>query len=148
LVFYQSKPKKDDSMVQMTAVYTGEKHCELRHGPSSSLIETDAPRDNQGRGERFSPTDLVGAALASCVLTTMAIMAEKEGLIIKGASARVQKEMNSDPRRIARLPLEVTMPSGISSENRTRLEAAAKNCPVARSLSKDVELPMTFIYLD
>ena len=64
-------------MVEMSIVYQGEKHCELTHGPSGSKIETDAPRDNMGRGERFSPTDLMGAALASCVLTTMAIVAER-----------------------------------------------------------------------
>jgi len=135
-------------MVEMTAVYTGEKHCELRHGPSGSTIETDAPRDNQGRGERFSPTDLVGAALASCVLTTMALMGEKEGLVLKGASVRIGKEMHPTPRRIARLPLEVTMPKGLKPEDRVRLEAVARSCPVARSLSAEVDLPMTFIYPD
>jgi putative redox protein len=133
-------------MVEMKAVYTGEKHCELTHGPSGSKIETDAPRDNQGRGERFSPTDLVGAALASCVLTTMAIMAERDGIDMRGASARVTKEMNPSPRRIARLPIEVTVPKTVTPDNRARLEAAAHSCPVHRSLATEVDAPISFIY--
>lgn len=135
-------------MVEMTAFYTGEKHCELKHGPSGSSLETDAPRDNHGRGERFSPTDLVAAALASCVLTTMAIMAERDGVELKGASARVGKEMSPQPRRISRLPLTVTMPSGIAADQRRRLEAAAYACPVHKSLSSDVEIKIDFIYPD
>jgi uncharacterized OsmC-like protein len=135
-------------MVEMTALYTGEKHCELTHGPSSSVIETDAPKDNQGKGERFSPTDLMGASLASCILTTMAIMAERDGLDIRGAKARVTKEMNPQPRRVARLPVEIEMPKGISARDRERLEAAANSCPVKRSLHPDVEAPIRFSYPD
>lgn len=135
-------------MVEMFAVYTGEKHCELRHSPSGSALETDAPRDNQGRGERFSPTDLMGAALASCVLTTMAIHGERDGIILKGASARVHKEMQANPRKIARLPLEITMPKGLAPDQRARLEELARTCPVARSLAADIELPMKFVYPD
>jgi putative redox protein len=156
-------------MVKMSVAYQGEKHCELTHGPSGSKIETDAPRDNAGKGERFSPTDLVGAALASCVLTTMAIMAEKEragpGLAtggvkpqsghssappsLSGLTAEVAKDMTaSGPRKIARLPLIVRMPAGLSAEWRKKLEAAAHNCPVRRSLAADVEVPIDFIYPD
>lgn len=135
-------------MVEMKAVYQGEKHCELTHGPSGSSIETDAPKDNMGRGEKFSPTDLMGAALASCALTTMAIVAEKQNIPIDltGAKARVLKGMLSDPRRIGSLPLEITMPKGIPLEYRRPLEAAAQGCPVARSLREDLEAPITFIY--
>lgn len=137
-------------MVEMNAVYQGEKHCELTHAPSRSSIETDAPKDNLGRGERFSPTDLVAAALASCALTTMAIFAEREGLEvdITGARARVLKDMTSNPRRIAALPLEITMPSGIPKEYRARLEEVAHGCPVARSLHADVRVPISFVYAD
>ncbi len=134
--------------IEMNAVYEGDKHCGLTHGPSGSTIETDAPKDNNGRGEKFSPTDLVGAAVASCVLTTMAIMAEKEGLSIKGATAKVVKEMNPNPRRIASLPVEVRMPKGLSAKDRTRLEASAHACPVHRSLHPDVQSPITFFYED
>lgn len=135
-------------MVEMSAVYLGDKHCELTHGPSKSKIETDAPKDNNGRGENFSPTDLVGAALASCILTTMGIMAEKDGLSIKGASARVTKEMQLNPRQIAKLPVTVEMPKGLSVTDRKRLEAAAYTCPVHRSLSPDVQAPISFHYSD
>jgi putative redox protein len=135
-------------MVEMSCVYLGEKRCELVHAPSKSVIETDAPRDNNGLGEKFSPTDLVGAALASCVLTTIAIMAEKDGLSLKGARARVTKEMQPSPRQIARLPVVVEMPAGLSAVDRKRLEAAAHTCPVHRSLSPEVQAPITFTYPD
>ena len=135
-------------MVEMFALYTGDKHCEITHGPSRSSIETDAPRDNQGKGERFSPTDLMGASLASCILTTMAIMAERDGLDIRGAKARVTKEMHANPRRIARLPVDVEMPKGISAKDRVRLEAAAHSCPVHRSLHPEIDAPIRFTYPD
>src|SRR3954462_14138543 len=104
--------RNQHNMVEMHAKYMGEKHCEIVHLPSSSVIETDAPKDNNGRGERFSPTDMVGAALATCVLTTMAIMAERDGINMVGATARVTKTMNPNPRRIAKLPVTVEMPTG------------------------------------
>ena len=133
-------------MVNMSVVYKGEKHCELTHGPSGSKIETDAPKDNQGLGAAFSPTDLVGAALASCILTTMAIMAERDGIDLKGATAQVSKEMTSNPRRIAQLPVEIKMPKYLKPEDRKRLEAAAHSCPVHHSLHPDIQAPITFIY--
>lgn len=133
-------------MVEMKVLYTGDLHCELTHGPSGSTIETDAPTDNNGRGERFSPTDLLGASLASCVLTTMAIMAERNSIDIHGAKARVTKEMNPQPRRVARLAVEVTMPGRVPEKDRARLEAAAHACPVKKSLSPEVETPISFTY--
>jgi putative redox protein len=133
-------------MVNMTAVYKGEKHCDVIHGPSGSKIHTDAPKDNQGLGAAFSPTDLVGAAVASCILTTMAIMAEREGIDLRGATADVSKEMSASPRRIAQLPVTVRMPKTVKPEDRKRLEAAAHGCPVHHSLHPDVKAPITFIY--
>ena len=136
-------------MVEMNGTYVGEKHCEITHGPSGSLLETDAPKDNAGRGEKFSPTDLLGASLLSCILTTMDILAEKEGLgTMKGAKGRVAKEMASNPRRVARLPIELTMPWGIKKEYRPRLEEIAHGCPVKKSLSTEIETPIKFIYPD
>lgn len=135
-------------MVEIKTVYQGDKHCELTHGPSATRIETDAPRDNAGRGERFSPTDLMGAALSSCVLTTMAILAEKEGVNMQGAQAHVVKEMTSSPRRIARLPVEVTMPKGVRIDLRGKIEAAARNCPVAKSLHPEIDAPISFHWPD
>jgi uncharacterized OsmC-like protein len=134
-------------MVKMSVVYQGQKHCELTHGPSGSQIETDAPRDNQGKGERFSPTDLVCAALASCILTTMAIVAERDGVSIEGAKAEAEKHMNPQPRRIATLPVHITLPATLSPVMRQKLENAAMHCPVKKSLHGEVETPITFSYV-
>jgi uncharacterized OsmC-like protein len=135
-------------MVHMSIVYEGDKHCQLTHSPSKSTIQTDAPRDNNGRGEAFSPTDLVGAALGSCILTTMAIFFEKEGLVLKGARAEVEKEMVSDPRRIGALHLKIHMPAGIARERRAALEKIAHDCPVSRSLNPELKIPLQIIYPD
>lgn len=135
--------------VTMTVDYQGSLHCALQHQPSSARIETDAPKDNEGRGEAFSPTDLVGAALASCAITTMAIKAPKEGIRFERARGKVVKEMTSEPpRKIARLTLEIELPAALSAEHRSRLEAIARSCPVALSLSPALELPMRFAYTD
>ena len=85
-------------MVQMSGIYQGEKRCEMTHGPSQANLQTDAPRDNHGKGEAFSPTDMVGAALATCAITTMAIFADKEGVDLKGSHFTVSKEMQVSPR--------------------------------------------------
>ena len=135
------------SMVKMNVVYTGELHCELVHEPSGSRIETDAPKDNMGKGERFSPTDLVGAALASCVLTTMGIVAKRDGVSIEGASATVVKEMVAQPtRRIGSLALKIVLPAALTPDYRKKMENCAHQCPVHQSLHPDVQLPMEFIY--
>lgn len=135
--------------VEMTIEYTGDLHCELTHGPSKSKIETDAPLDNMGRGEAFSPTDLVGAALLSCAITTMAIRGPKEGIPFASARGRVSKTMSSEgPRRIAELLIEIEMPRGLDAKSRARLEEIARNCPVALSLGAELKKPMTFKYAD
>ncbi|MBX9769248.1 MAG: OsmC family protein [Bdellovibrionales bacterium] len=135
-------------MVMMEIVYQGEKHCLLTHKPSSSTLETDAPKDNQGRGERFSPTDLMGAALGSCILTTMAIVSERERIQLVGPmNAQVEKIMANNPRRIETLKVHITLPASLSSEHRKRMEEIAGTCPVHRSLHPDIKLPMTFVYI-
>ena len=134
-------------MVKMKAVYQGQKHCELVHEQSGSKIETDAPKDNQGKGERFSPTDLVGAALGSCILTTMAIVAERDGVSLEGSKAEIQKEMADNPRRIQALHLQITLPAHLDANQRRKLEETAKHCPVHRSLHPDVRMPMSFSYV-
>ncbi len=134
-------------MVKMAGTYTGEKHCDLIHIPSNSKIETDAPKDNQGRGERFSPTDLVGAALGSCILTTMAIVAERDGVSLGGARFEVEKEMITQPRRIGSLKVKIMLPDKISEDYRKKLENAAHLCPVHKSLHPDIQVPLDFIYL-
>ena len=134
-------------MVKMKVTYTGDLHCDLTHEPSGSKIETDAPKDNMGRGESFSPTDLVGAALASCILTTMAIVAKRDGVPFEGACASVEKEMVSQPTRmIGSLAVAVVMPKTISEEYRVKLERAAHACPVHHSLHPDVKVPILFRY--
>jgi putative redox protein len=122
--------------------------CKLEHGPSGTRITTEAPKDNGGTGMSFSPTDLVGAALASCVLTTMALVASRENIPLGEARARVEKRMTPPPRRIGELVLEIEMPAGLSAAQRTRMEETAHGCPVSRSLHPDVKLPMSFRYPD
>ena len=133
-------------MVKVSIQYTGDKHCDLVHEPSQSKISTDAPKDNNGRGEAFSPTDLVAAALGSCILTTMAIFADKEKIDMTGAHASVTKEMKAGPRRIARLAAEVHMPAKLSATDRKRLEEAGTHCPLKYSLHPDLEIPVQFFY--
>jgi putative redox protein len=135
--------------VKMSVRYVGGLRCELHHGPSGARVETDAPTDNHGKGQAFSPTDLVGAALASCAVTTMGIKAPAAGIVFESAEVAVEKTMTSTPpRRIARLDLAFAMPAGLSWSHRAALEAIARGCPVALSLSGDVELTMRFDYPD
>lgn len=131
--------------VPMTAAIRG-LTCRLEHGPSGASMQTVPPRDNGGDGSSFSPTDLVGAALAACALSTMALQAGREGLTWGDASAEVEKVMSSSPRRIGELPLVFHMPREVRPEHRARLEEIARTCPVARSLSSDVKVPMEFRY--
>ena len=134
-------------MVEAQVIYQGDLRCVATHGPSQSSIETDAPQDNMGKGERFSPTDLVGTALATCVLTTMAIAGRRKGVELPGMTATVRKHMTTDlPRRIARLEVDVVIPLPADHPERAFLEAAAKGCPVARSLHPDTQVVETFAW--
>ncbi len=135
-------------MILSTTTYQGEKHCDIVHAPSQTQIQTDAPKDNQGRGQSFSPTDLIGAALGSCILTTVAILCEKDGLNLVGARAEVTKEMVSDPRRIAKLGVKLFLPKGIALELRPKLQQVALGCPVTKSIHPDIQNPIEFIYPD
>ena len=131
-------------MVEMTLVYEGGLHTQALHGPSQAALETDAPIDNQGKGEAFSPTDLLATSLASCMLTTMAIVAEREGWRLDGALARVEKHMELEPRRrVALLVVDLTMPAGLPETARTRLEKTARGCPVAASIHPDTRVDLT-----
>lgn len=132
-------------MVTITGEYQGDLHCAAQHGPSGNQLVTDAPKDNQGRGEAFSPTDLVATAFATCVATTMAIAARKAGAELGNFRYEVTKEMSADaPRRIARLRMQVWMPANASQVSRELLERAANGCPVHRSLAPEVEKTITF----
>jgi uncharacterized OsmC-like protein len=129
--------------------YEGGLHCSAKHGPSSVELATDAPRDNQGKGEAFSPTDLVATALGTCMLTTMGIAAKRKGWNIDGIDLHVKKEMTKQPpRRIERLTARFTVPTAVSASlddaARSELEHVAATCPVALSLHQTVALDVVF----
>ncbi len=132
-------------MVEIEVRYDGSKKCSLRHQEGVTL-KTDAPKDIGGNASAFSPTDLVAAALASCVLTTMAMFAERHELDLTGMTAHISKEMTASPRRIGHLPLTVHLPASVSSEMRPILERVAYSCPVHASLHPDVDAPVEFFY--
>ena len=134
-------------MVDVRAVYEGQLRCRAMHGPSGQSIVTDAPVDNHGRGEAFSPTDLVATALGTCMLTTMAIVAERHRLDLAGTHVRVLKHMVSQPsRRIGKLEVRIAFAKAFTPEERQLLERTALLCPVHRSLHPDVEIPVEFAY--
>ncbi len=120
--------------------------CKVTHDPSGAVMRTVPPKDNGGDGSSFSPTDMMGAALAACALSTMALIAPKEGLTFGEATARVEKEMVGPPRRIGSLAIVITMPPGTKPEQRARFEEIARNCPVAKSLHPELQMPMQFVY--
>ncbi|HXS13704.1 MAG TPA: OsmC family protein [Acidobacteriaceae bacterium] len=132
-------------MVAIQLEYQGDLHSKALHGPSGTELFTDAPKDNQGRGESFSPTDLCATALGSCMLTTMGIAARTLNLDMNGATAVVEKEMTSSgPRKIQRLTVRIKMPRAMGEQDQLKLERAAHTCPVARSLHPDVEQVVEF----
>lgn len=132
-------------MVTQTVRYEGDLRCVAVHGPSGVSLSTDAPTDNMGKGESFSPTDLVATALATCALTTMAISARNHDIRFEGATATVTKEMIKTPvRRIGRLALHIRLPYTLPDDQRARLERAAHVCPVHQSLHPDIDAPITF----
>ncbi len=134
-------------MVNIKIEYQGELHCKATHGPSGVELATDAPKDNQGRGESFSPTDLVATALGSCMLTIMGIAARTQNIDISGATAAVEKEMTATlPRRIERLAVRIHVPHSLSPADKEKLEKAAHTCPVHRSLHPDVQIPIVFTW--
>lgn len=133
-------------MVNIQVAYSGNKKCHLRH-PEGSTLSTDAPKDIGGDASAFSPTDLVAAGLASCILTTMAMYAERNGLSLEGATASVEKHMSTAaPRRIARLPVVVHLPASVPAEWREKLERVGHTCPVHASLHPDIEAPIDYRY--
>ena len=132
--------------VEITGTYTGGLRMELRHGPSGTELRTAAPADNMGDGSSFSPTDLLAASLGSCMVTTMAIVAQREDIPFGGASFVLEKHMRADPRRVDAVPVKIRMPGGLTPEQRARLEQAALNCPVHRSLLPEIRKDVEFLY--
>ena len=127
--------------------YQGNLRTTATHLDSGSEISTDAPKDNHGLGETFSPTDMVCSALASCILTIMAIAVEKNDVDIKGTTAIVKKTMGNNPRRIVKIEINLTFPKEYDLKTKTILQKAAHNCPVHHSLSEKIEKDISFTYL-
>ncbi len=134
-------------MTTISIAYQGDFHCEATHGPSGDRLQTDLPADNGGRGEAFSPTDLVATALGTCMMTIMAKVAERNDVDLRAATVRVEKTMAADPRRIARLATVIELPQTLTERDRKSLERAALTCPVHRTLGETVELPVDFRYV-
>jgi putative redox protein len=132
-------------VVRIDVRYEGDLHTRCLHGPSGATLETDAPKDNEGLGEAFSPTDLLATALGSCMLTVMGIVARRHGWALEGASVGVEKHMVVEPlRRVGRLVLRFAMPAGIPADARQVLERAARTCPVHQSLHPEVKVETSF----
>lgn len=128
-----------------TIVYQGHLRCISTHLQSGSNIETDAPTDNHGKGERFSPTDLLCVSLASCIITTMGIKAEAMNLVLDGAELSVTKHMIAAPRRIGKIEVSLNIPSqGINDKDKEILERVGETCPVKASLHPDLETVITY----
>ena len=128
--------------------YPGNLRTLVTHLDSGAKIITDAPKDNHGLGEAFSPTDLLCSALASCILTIMAITVRKKDIDIKDATAIVRKTMVNNPRRIAKIDIELTFPRQYDSKTKAILERSALHCPVHHALSESIEKNISFKYLN
>lgn len=133
--------------VKIDVEYLGDLHCKITHGPSGISFLTDAPVDNQGKGEFISPTDLVAASIGSCIITIMGIVARNNNIDIKGMTISVIKEMVNQPfRRIGKLTHEISFPNDLNEKEFTMLSNVVKTCPVTRSLSPDIILEYKFNY--
>lgn len=128
-------------MVRINLNYQGDLRCSATHSSSGNVIHTDAPLDNNGRGEGFSPTDLVAAAVGACMATVMGIVAERKQISLEGMNIEVRKHMSEDaPRRISRLEVDIHMPVPQGHPECKLLESAARSCPVHHSLNPDIEM--------
>jgi putative redox protein len=134
-------------MVEIKLSYEGDLHCSAIHTPSGNTLVTDAPLDNNGRGQAFSPTDLLATALGSCMATVIGILAKRREIAVEGMNVTVRKFMSDDqPRRIKRLELDLEMPLPGSHPDRKLLESAARGCPVHHSIHPDIEVAMNWIW--
>ncbi len=134
-------------MVTITNHYEGDLHCTNVHGPSNSQFSTDAPVDNNGRGESFSPTDLLATALGSCMATIMGIVAQRKEIDLKGMKITVGKHMSeTQPRRVSRLEVKIEVPLSKHHPERKLLESAALSCPVHQSIHPDIEVPIEWCW--
>ena len=131
-------------MVRIDATYDGNLRCTATHGPSGKQLITDAPVDNMGKGESFSPTDLLATSMLTCIMTIVAIRADSKEIDVSGMTGSVEKTMASGPRRVAKLEVMVNLPSGLDTEDRAWLITEGCNCPVCVSVSESMEVDVTF----
>ena len=136
-------------MVEIKLAYEGDLHCSAIHIPSGTTLATDAPLDNNGRGESFSPTDLAATALGSCMATVIGIVAKRKEIAVEGMTVVVRKHMtDSQPRRIEKLELDLDIPLPASHPDRKILEGAARGCPVHHSIHPDIDVVMNWKWQD
>ena len=131
-------------MVRIDATYDGNLRCTATHGPSGKQLITDAPVDNMGKGESFSPSDLLATSMLTCIMTIVAIRADSKKVDVAGMTGSVEKTMASGPRRIAKLEVVINLPSGLNMEDRAWLITEGCNCPVCVSVSESMEVDVTF----
>ena len=129
-----------------TIIYKGELRCSATHNQSGTVIETDAPTDNRGKGERFSPTDLLCVSLGTCIITTMGIKAVDMGIDLSGAILQIQKHMLSDPRRVGKIDVLLKFPASLQldEKNKAILQRTGDTCPVKRSIHPDLEANIVY----
>lgn len=134
-------------MIEIKLEYQGDLHCQALHLPSGNILATDAPVDNNGRGEAFSPTDLVATALGACMATVIGIVARRKEIAVEGMKISVRKFMSTDlPRRISRLELDLHLPLPADHPERPLLENSARGCPVHHSIHPDIEVVMNWFW--
>ena len=131
-------------MVRIDATYDGNLRCTATHGPSGKQLITDAPVDNMGKGESFSPTDLLATSMLTCIMTIVAIRADSRQIDVSRMTGSVEKTMASGPRRVAKLEVVVNLPSDLDIEDRAWLITEGCNCPVCVSVSESMEVDVTF----
>ena len=130
-------------MPTVSCRYSGELRCEATHHGSGAVLITDAPIDNAGKGEEFSPTDLLATSVATCMLTIMGITAKSRDWSIEGSTAEVDKQMTqSGPRKVEKLRVHLKLPQHFSNEQRALLQRVAEQCPVKRSLDPSIQLEL------
>ena len=145
------KPKEGRNrippMVEIKLTYEGDLHCSATHGPSGNVLVTDAPVDNNGRGQAFSPTDLVATALGACMATVIGIVAKRKEIAVEGMKIAVRKHMSVDPpRRISKLEVDLEIPLPADHPDRKVIESAARGCPVHHSIHPDIEVVMNWTW--
>jgi len=133
-----------------TIIYTGQLRCSATHNQSGTVIETDAPTDNRGKGERFSPTDLLCVSLGTCIITTMGIRAFDMGINLNGTTLQVQKHMLGDPRRVGGIDITLGFPESLQLEEKDRiiLQRVGDNCPVQKSIHPDIKTNIVYNWVE